>query len=396
MTGFFSRIQSLFPEKYSGRYFSLLLRELAFQEPEAFARVFDLCADHRKALSKHNFQLEWEFEGLKGNKRRADLALLIGGKPILLVEIKEDDVNNPSNQEQLSDYLYQIDEVTIGTRFVHLSRYPPTLDDKETLAQARAKGLSVQSLRYRNIYEKLKRNEDRAKNKSAMANMLLDYLEDIGVWSYQVIDLVKERRELTYFLIQALGFPDRHGLGKLHSQKAADAIPEILSRLFKNLGVIGEWVRGKNPTLFAQPFARKFLPRPSYDLKALRKKIPEGATEEDWIPGSPGQFIKSGTVYFFTYGKIKSTDWLYIECGFGLEIEKGAQGPVEVELYVNFYGKGLKSDRIYTSKRVAKFPAEDEAYKNFATLMGKARAEAIKADDGGRYHDSLGAFQTHG
>lgn len=94
MTGFFYDIRSLFTAKHSGKYLSMLLRELALREPKDFAKIFEITGEDKTALVKNKLQIEreWRFFGRQGNIRRADLALLKGGEPILLLEVKEDDV----------------------------------------------------------------------------------------------------------------------------------------------------------------------------------------------------------------------------------------------------------------------------------------------------------------
>jgi hypothetical protein len=107
VTGFLFKIRRLFQAKCPGRYLALLLRELAFQDPKAFAAVFKLGSDYRHALQQRDFQLEseWNFVGSNSKRRRAGLALLVHGCPILLVEVKEDDVKSPGNSTQLTDYV---------------------------------------------------------------------------------------------------------------------------------------------------------------------------------------------------------------------------------------------------------------------------------------------------
>ena len=225
MAGFFFNIQSLLGAKYSGRYFSLLLRELAIQDKKAFARAFELSKGQRDALLRGDVQIEreWRFD-VGGQRRHADLALLHGGEPTLLIEVKEDD---PPNLEQVRAYLDYVRAQAGGTRFVYVSRYPATPDEQSALKEAVLNGLPVRSLRYRDIYQSIEPGA------SPFACLLLDYMEDIGVASYQVIDL--EAKEVSFFLAQALGFPHLHGLGRLHSQHAVDELPYIFRKMFGNL-----------------------------------------------------------------------------------------------------------------------------------------------------------------
>jgi hypothetical protein len=136
MTGFFYDIRGFFDAKYSGRYLSLLLRELGRREPELFSRVFGLPPDVSKSIRKGEMQVEheWHFETKQGTKRRADLVVLKGGEPILLVEVKEDDVKNQGNPKQLADYLLMLSATSSPggrqARFVHVSRFSPPPNDQ--------------------------------------------------------------------------------------------------------------------------------------------------------------------------------------------------------------------------------------------------------------------------
>jgi hypothetical protein len=176
MSGFFYDIRGLFDAKYSGRYVALLLRELGRREPEWFVRVFDLPQHVCKALRKGEMQVEceWHFETKQGTRRRADLVVLKGGESILLVEVKEDDVNNQGNAEQIADYLSMLPP---EARFVHVSRYSPLPEGQAALQKAKKVGKSVDCLRYRKIYEVLQGD------RGPICQMLREYLEDIMVAS---------------------------------------------------------------------------------------------------------------------------------------------------------------------------------------------------------------------
>ena len=352
MTGFFYGIRSMLSLQFSGTYFRELLRELAFQEPADFAKIFELSREQRKALMCGQYQIkrEWRFIGKRGNRRHADLTLLDGGEPILIVEVKEDDVNNPENKAQLEDYLELITSLEGQARFAHVSRYSPTRADRDAMVAA---GRDIaRSYRYRDVHAGL---SDDPKKKRPFARMLSGYLKDIGVTKYETIDLVNERKEIAFFLAQALGFPHKTGLGKLYSRNAVLKVPEIVGKLYGNAEVLGEWLKNSNPSLLRHRSSRKFRPYPVYDLKALARALnarPADSDDEGEIPGLYGQFVRAGTVYFYAHCAIgpgddeaKSGNWLYVQLGFGLTLERkpeDREAPVSLSIYAGFEGNGLK------------------------------------------------------
>lgn len=117
----------------------------------------------------------------------ADLAILIGGEPRFLFEIKEDDLYNASKFDQIGDYIRYIGSQTVleasGTAFVHVSRYAPPERIREALRSATESGVPVAELRYRmmhNVLEKVVSTRDPAGARVArpIARMLQDYLVD--------------------------------------------------------------------------------------------------------------------------------------------------------------------------------------------------------------------------
>lgn len=395
MTGFFYGIRSLLSTQYSGTYFRELLRELAFKEPADFAKMFELSREQRKALTAGQYQIEreWRFDGQKGNRRHADLALLDGGEPILIVEVKEDDVNNPANEAQLEDYLKLIASLKGRARFAHVSRYSPKRADQEAMATAGRDAAG--SYRYRDVHAGL--------SDGLFSKMLSDYLKDIGVTKYETIDLVDERKEVAFFLAQALGFPHKTGLGKLYSRNAVLKVPEIVGKLYGNAEVLGEWLKNANPLLLRHSSSRKFRPYPVYDLKALAKALAADRSvdgdEEGELPGLYGQFVRAGTVYFYAHCAIgpgddeaKKGNWLSVELGFGLRIERNPEdkeSPVSLSIYAGFEGNGLKWTE--EAKELNAFPTEQNAQKRFSALLTKAKQKAI-AVDSDAVHASLEAF----
>jgi hypothetical protein len=107
---FFSRVRTYFDKKYSGRYFSVILAELARSEPRTFAAIVEgagikLSGQFLKSLNagELTIALEWRFPD---TRRRADLAVYSDpAHPILLIEVKDED-GKKSNAGQLKDYIW--------------------------------------------------------------------------------------------------------------------------------------------------------------------------------------------------------------------------------------------------------------------------------------------------
>src|SRR5579872_473796 len=98
MSSFFKSIRGYFKAEYNGRYFSILLRELAQNEPDSFCRIVISARNESHNIWKEltdgiiNGELsadcEYHFHVRKKTKtRRADLAFLRGNDPVALMEV---------------------------------------------------------------------------------------------------------------------------------------------------------------------------------------------------------------------------------------------------------------------------------------------------------------------
>lgn len=395
MTGFFYDIRGQLQTKYSGRYLALLLREIARHEPKTFLSILKLAKKHSapwrelcKKVARLQLAVECEvtFDGASG-RRRADLALLDEDKPVLFVEVKEDDIKNPGNSGQLKDYLVQ---ARGGIPFIHLSRFALDLDDREAMERVNAKHSVAASVRYRDIYTIL---PDRP-----LANMLREYLEDISVGTYVPIRR-EEDRPAAFLLTQMLGFPHAQGLGRLHAHDSVAALPKLLQRMFDNLEFVAEWLRQENLHLFGQRFTRKLLVEPEYDLIAVARAIGKDQEKDGSrvgkLPGKRGQHVQSGHVLFYAVGrirpparagsKLRKNDWLYVEVGFGLYVSRGRKGArkigkshepiVRSYIYTGFFGNMVDEDETYTwTPYLKRFPNERQALKKFQQCLEESVA----------------------
>jgi len=397
MTGYLSDIRSFFDKKYDGRYFSILLRELARHEPQSFALIINFVADQvpkkgnknrwrdgwrnfGKDIRAGNFDVDIEsrFPGKSGKNRRADVAFRDeSGKPLLLIELKDEDHKSSGNEMQLDDYLSYTPQLVGWVPFIHISKH------FEPNAFARIKklqenyGRHVASLRYHDIYAAL---STAALNKASapIANMICNYLEDIGVGGYREINVKKDNKHYAFLLSQMLGFPNRHGLKVKHSRDSVNDIPETFKKLYGNLDVIGDWVLEANPAV-KQSFIRKFSISPNLNTKKVLKEA-RNITKIEIEPFEVHRLVESGEVFFFATGPIphsaKSKGWLNIEFGFNFVVEVGTP---EVSLYVYsaFYADSHKYAVGYEFQLCNRYDAASVG-KLFRSVLIKSKTVAEK------------------
>jgi hypothetical protein len=132
-------------------------------------------------------------------------------------------------------------------------------------------------------------------------------MEDNNVVGYRMVDL-QRNKQLSFLLTQLLGFPGKAGMGKQGSDDAVSAGPEILSKMFGNLEMLGDWIRGENLNLIRIRFTRKFTIEPWFDLKAVgktlkkwenEKKDRNGAKEDpNVLPGNMAKYVRvAGSIF---------------------------------------------------------------------------------------------------
>lgn len=381
--GFFQRVRSHLADKYSGRLMALALRELGEHEPDSFLRILGGLSDAGatipgkaiKAIEKGSAQFvcEWPFRGTGGNRRAADLAVLVGGEPVLLIEVKEDDVASDGNVAQVEDYLAFIGSRIGGddspTAFVHLSRYVPLPSVLDAISRARRDGLSAHEVRYRNLHGAL------VGVGQPLARMLVQYLEDNGVDAYRVIDLDKDRAALALLLIQVLGFNQHHGLGKLYSEASIAAVPDLMAVLLGNVAVFGDWLQEGNRDVIGRRPTRGFKPEYRYPVTKLKQAVKTLEPDEDGTASleKAPWLIQSGTVWFYTQARLRSPkgakkvlepgQWLYVDIGYGLSIERNdKEGLGRLWLYsaIHWPGNG-DTNCYYDTDYLDPFPSEPVA-----------------------------------
>lgn len=409
---FFASVCNYFGAGYHGRYFAILLRELAAHEPNSFRVIVDLLAkkaewagwtDVSNGLRKGMIDLfkEYEFYRPKAAQRGkyADLAFLIEGQPKVLFEIKEFDGKSNENPAQLKRYIRRA-EVSHGeTAFVFISRFAPEPAISKLLENARNKALPVVSVRYYEIYRVLSAQRD-----GPIAKMICDYMEDIKVAGYRDINI--KSKNILFLLIQLLSFPHLHGLGRRYaSDDAVDGVSEITASLFGNLEALGEWIRaaGENRRLIKTRLTRRFYVQPQFNLKRLGKKLQklrsESASQElpesESLPdGIANYVVPGGSVSFNAVGPLGAGT--YFEFGYYLEVKKSGKqagnGKCVPSLYASIWGGGIKyNDRAESSKELRTFPSEADAQRELRELI-KSSLEQAKKQTTGKANAELKKF----
>ncbi len=214
-----------FDKKYEGRYFCIILKKLAENEPDSLFKILNkvdlqLSEAHKKALigGEATVDLEWWFPN---KSRRADLALYMqNDAPFLLIEIK---VEDRLREGQLDDYIsFASNSIRNSkkqqddhTRFLLLSRYALPLEESEVLQRAIDDGLPARELRHGQLHHIL----DGCGN--CITRMLLEYLEDCGM-TYQKLDLNKDSEDTKAMIHMSVGIlgTDRRGHGRFRGNSS--------------------------------------------------------------------------------------------------------------------------------------------------------------------------------
>jgi len=348
MSSFFHSIQSYFKAEYHGRYLSLMLKEIAQHEPQSMMDIIRTASKKASNPSSTN-QIFWRdmLKGLKHGEftftceehfrsgtRRADLAFLHGKSPRLLFEVKEYDHKNSDNDEQISDYLKTISEKkNLGLIFVY--RFNPEREYFLRLLRRERKGKKpVATIGYTEIYVVLR------SKRRPLADLLCNYLEDIGVGVYQRLNLAaddRQGRSLLFLFIQMLGISEYHGNRQLQSDEAARIMPELIETLFANVEFIGECMRRSNRSLFPKRFWRRFFIEPTFyeedlyiDLEAKKRndvgKLPYRGIEN---------YTDGGTIRFCAWSSLSIGDGRYyrIYLGYQFEIARGQRPPIKAAVF---------------------------------------------------------------
>lgn len=384
---FFGRIESHLKDKYSGRLMSLILAEIAKQEPKFFFRLLQAINKGKLISDKsitpqlkgnYEVEVEWKFP----NGRRADLAVLIDAKPIIIFEVKVDDLKSDGNPAQLADYINWV-ACDPGCLFVHVSRYfSQSLSDE--LARAESSGRII-SLRYRNLHDVAQQFAQ--EGRSPLAAMLVEFLEEMGVTNYEKVDLETESKALTFLVTQVSGFPHFTGMGRLQDRTTTDLSAQLLARLINNMKAIGEWLFESDSKSFSQKPQTRFKGGVGFLRSDVARQVKRESTEdsEEQIIRIDDRSVAQGWITVFTRASVRRKNddprWTYVEFGFEVMVNREAGARATVRPYAAIYWNGGYEEAF--GGPYADFPIADEAEKDFANLFRKVhlmvRAEGYKS-----------------
>lgn len=362
-TRFFSRIRRYFKSKFAGRYFSVILAELARIEPNAFLQIIEaakltLPERYIDALKSGglNISLEWRFPG---KQKRADLVLHVEENvPIVLIEIK---VEDELRKGQLNAYLSLVANGINNSKrngsdrlpcFLLISRYPlKESADINAVASAFKKKMPVAELRAGRLHQILRSHD------GTVTRMLLEYLEDVGM-TYQTVDLKHERNSLIHMAYKMIGM-DGARQGRIRSHSSIEAIPNLMSQLLGNVEVLATWLYTERRSSFgSQRFRRDF---------EIEREEENGS-----IVGGEVSFYASGS---FDCPKQK---WARLYIGYSV----GMKPTPYYGMFAEFLWGGGSNicwyDRAhYTGFK--SFPDESEAIEMLRRLLKSARTKAIRS-----------------
>lgn len=388
-TSFFRVIQKRLSSDFSGSLFGLMLVELGRHEPHVFCEFLNRLWGGRlvpaitRAIQAGEAQFEREYPFVAN--RYADVAILVNGEPVVLLEIKEEDVDAPRNAAQHSDYLRWVERESgspsraLPSLFVHLSRYHA----RRVLHTPTRFTETVRAAFYGDFYRVL---SDCTKSKHLpLAHMVMDYLEDIGVTSYQAINLQKQHKALTFLGVQMLGFDPFAGFGKLAATETTALSGRLLETLTQNAAVFGDWLYNDNLKLFSQQPIARFKTEVGCRRSALQKAV-ERHDDVDEALVLDDRIIQEGSIYVFSAPKFGgpmrgAKGWMYVTMGFQVWLERNNRDGAHISLYAQF-----DSDQFEgawdESEWLEEFPSEDEALRILSKLLQKARRKALKSATG--------------
>jgi len=404
MTSFFHSIRNYFSAGFHGRYFAILLRELAQSEPASFRKLTEAIEQkvnnswwstfsREFGEGRLNVKCEHEFQGANG-KRRADIAVLRGTTPLLMLEVKEFDHLSPTNLDQVADYIRLAKNSSVG--FICVYRFLPKSDVVKRI-QSLSRELPVALMSYDEIHHAL---TPRTGNEaSPVARLINAYLEDIGVGVYEEVFLKgKDKLTATLLLNQILGMPHRTRGGKILSDERVRQSPELLRAFLSNIEFIAEWSRLPNLECMPRAFNRRFWIDPLFDQAKLVNRIikqqqEDGFENEDTLPRGMTEYVKGGRVYFEATGALKTTKVkntikggprLSLVIALALELGDAAKKePPRCWVYASFGSfettTKLTHDQTRSESNYLKSLSQEVVLRETSKVIGSAKTKALKA-----------------
>jgi len=277
----FGSLQNKFKATYEGRFFSIILADVLQVEPEAIFSVFpNLERHYASEVRRGEATITTEYH-LRNGQRRADLAILLGGQPVALAEVKQADIRGHSVTGQLVDYRTEVRRARNAVCFSLVSEFEPYDEHKRIIEQSWGKGHS-KVVRFHALAAALEKRGDRPAVK-----LLLDYMKEQRMTGYTPLPK-KSDRDLKLLMTKLLPLRHAHGLGKLLNNDSIQGIPQLLGTLLRNVQHMEDWLRVANEEIFPRVFTCNLEVYPEYDKKALADQLRKAEDEDDqYLAGKP-------------------------------------------------------------------------------------------------------------
>jgi hypothetical protein len=323
MSGFLYDIQGYFKATYSGRYLAFILTELYRQDREAFIRILNEAGiNYIHKTGDRAVANCWPFP-IATQLRFADIAILnAADDPIVLVEIKDADINNEGNTAQLDHYLKFIgNKKNRNVEFLFLSRTVPPEKDEQKLQTARSKK-RVHQMFFRQLHNPLRGSK-------VFGKMLMDYLEGINVAYFE---RRPDQNTIRYVTNSMLGIGGQKVIEK--------SMPEFYQIAFGNLSSLGLWIQNNNPKLFKRGFKRRLYVEPWHDVRRLKADITAKSQKKAAAlmkDESLDEYCKGGKVYIYTCGYLTHKNGRYTwNLAIGWKRNKNRQSRLRTSIKVGY------------------------------------------------------------
>lgn len=334
MGTFFTDVQSLFQNKYHGRYLGLILQEIGNRHANFIGQfIFKSCGLLLQKKTTIRFVAEYEFK-VGASRRRADLAIFVGDttEPIVLIEIKYFD--KPTK--------------AIGTKPAQLADYKKWKSEKNgraVLVLAREQIITSDLVvkRWNDLSNYLKTHKGQH---GELISLLIDYLEDEGI----VMQNIDAEQVIAFMKRITCSWRDSgRNAGKLDG-------PMEFSKLLKNMKLTAE--------IFDQYFKEGSVERTvkaasvdfSITIRAKNSKLNDGEIVID------NQNKAGGDVCIYAQNNLKEKEgWMVFRYGILMEIlsenSHHENAHPKTYLFAEVDGKEVrKSDLSYIfSKKIIKF-----------------------------------------
>jgi len=374
MKSFFNSISSYFSSSYGGRYISIIISEIAKEEP-----VIMNCILENNKFNKNKHIVVTEYCYKKG--RKSDIAILSkeNNKIISLIEVKYDDESN-DNYKQLEDYINFAKENK--SEFVYLTQYYPP-DYQLDL---------VKSSGYKHVlFSDVAKNINNKCGDFKLCQLFVKYIEERGLMFNEEIDTNAFRK----FLLRS--FNPWNGHGKIQcNDDMIENSQKSFSEIMKNIDVVA------NGLLKSIPNTGR---RPTIDFSMEQfinlSKIPKDDRENGGEIALPAKSKTGGRLYCFARFALnqeqlkKDNCWLYISFGFVFAVERGKKDYI-TEVFSEIDSKQLKNICLYESVKVNNTIVNKEKLliKKIREVLLKVIDKALLSEDMGCHKQKLLELKT--